>query len=598
MDGEDAEVHSTLPDGVRSEVVRRPPTDRYLPPEDGDTVEIHCVLLLVETGQEVHSTRGGPKPYLHTIGAQGDVASPALDLFLKRMHKGEQKRFSFSSALLTIGFMWDAPPHTDVVMDVELLHCPQREDLFRDGGVIKLELSRGPGQLEPRPSSEVQVSYKVAADGEVVGASRHSVYNMGQGALGRLSEVLDRALLTMHRGDEAVLVCKPQYAFGGSVTNGRYANRPAKVTLILEEIFEVLDVSLAGSGALLKKRIREGVGKDTVHDSAKVSVRVKSVTANGDVPEGLVLPQLVEFTAGNGEVSDALEASVLHMHMGEEALIRCSQPEDARGGLPWLPEALQAPVLIRVEMINFEKVDDRWDMQARQRIEHCRRRKEVASDLYKRNRWKLAAHHYGLISTFFEAVHSFKDAEDEKEGCVLRRLAWLNKAMCMLKLKNWGAAVELCNSVLLEEPENLKALFRRATAMSELRDYAGAEVDLCKLIDLEPTSVEGKRLLVEVRKLKKVVDKKQSPLFSRMCNALGEMPERETSNNHLVTMPDFLRTGYKLPPAPEVAFPEILDSNGTGMAPVPQEVEDAGTGEAPCEDYEGPEDGASAAASG
>eukprot|EP00971_Amphidinium_carterae_P067791 1342372-Amphidinium_carterae.1 len=68
------------------------------------------------------------------------------------------------------------------------------------------------------------------------------------------------------------------------------------------------------------------------------------------------------------------------------------------------------------------------------------------------------------------------------------------------------------------------------------------------------------------------------------------MPERETSNNHLVTMPDFLRTGYKLPPAPEVkanclamcatvpscsievAFPEILDSNGTGMAPVPQEV--------------------------
>eukprot|EP00971_Amphidinium_carterae_P152121 3015175-Amphidinium_carterae.1 len=41
----------------------------------------------------------------------------------------------------------------------------------------------------------------------------------------------------------------------------------------------------------------------------------------------------------------------------------------------------------------------------------------------------------------------------------------------------------------------LQALFRRATAMSELRDYAGAEVDLWKLIDLEPTSVEGKRLL-------------------------------------------------------------------------------------------------------
>lgn len=44
-----------------------------------------------------------------------------------------------------------------------------------------------------------------------------------------------------------------------------------------------------------------------------------------------------------------------------------------------------------------------------------------------------------------------------------------NMASCQVKLGNWDAAIDLCNSVLEQEPSNVKALYRRGWSYIEIQ---------------------------------------------------------------------------------------------------------------------------------
>lgn len=44
-----------------------------------------------------------------------------------------------------------------------------------------------------------------------------------------------------------------------------------------------------------------------------------------------------------------------------------------------------------------------------------------------------------------------------------------NLAGCHVAYKNWEAAIDLCNSVLGNDPQNVKALFRRGVSLIEMQ---------------------------------------------------------------------------------------------------------------------------------
>ena len=87
----------------------------------------------------------------------------ALDRGLQTMKKGEHAKFvvearhaygeAGSEAL-------QVPPDSAVILEVELVKCPLREDLFGDGGAIKLEVKDCPNARMPRVGDECTVSYK------------------------------------------------------------------------------------------------------------------------------------------------------------------------------------------------------------------------------------------------------------------------------------------------------------------------------------------------------------------------------------------------------------------------------------------------------
>jgi len=544
------QVGPPLPDGIKKETTRHPPSLKYLPPQTGDEVEVHCVGTLKRGGQQFKSTREGDQgAFTYKVG-QGDVIE-GWDLAVQAMRKGEHARFTvapqFAYGSQGIGDPDSAqhvPPDSPIVLEIELIKCPLREDLFEDSGAIKRELKEGPGARQPRSGDECQITYKVKVEGcGVAMAAQHAMYKLGSEQLGQIAKVIDKALTTMKRGDEAELTCKPSYAFGDS--GGSFAGKVATVFLALEQIYEVHDMSVGERDkTVLRKRIKEGDGTDRLHDTAKVKVRVISATAGGEK----VLSEAREFsfTAGNGEVCDALEGSVIDMKEGEEAILRCSSSAAVSGGLLGLPEDLEPPIMIHVAVVSFEKVLEKWDLESAGRIERGRARKEVATELYKRGRIRLACHLYELIAELFMALDFFK-VDDQPEAAELRRVAQLNRAMCMLKMGNMKTVKELCTSVLKEDTASPKALFRRAKAQIALREYSEAIADLQRLLEVEPSNNEGKLLLREAKRLRKQNDEHQSKTFAKMCNGLGQLPEREArSDNEVVVMPDLEQEYAKL----------------------------------------------------
>lgn len=446
------------------------------------------------------------------------------------MRKGEHAKFTVAPQFAhgddgsgEEGSPQHVPPGSVVILEIELIKCPMREDLFEDGGVIKLEQTNGPDGRQPRAGDECQISYKVTVEGAgVVMASQQAVYKLGSEQMGQIAKVLDKALGTMKRGDEALLTCQPSYTFGNE---GRHGGKVASVFLALEQIYEVHDTSVGlKDRAVLRKRIRESDTNDRVYDTARVVVQVKSVTASGG-EKALREPRELSFVVGNGDVCDALEGSVIQMKQGEEAVLRCESSEAVAGGSLGLPEGLPTPVMIHIAVVRFEKVPEKWDLDSHGRVARGRERKEVATALFKRGRIRLACHLYELIADLFARLEFFK-SEDQNEAAELRRVATLNRAMCMLKLGNMKVVKELCSVVLREDATNAKALFRRAKAHVSLKEYDEAIHDLQRLLEVEPASKEGRALMQEARQLRKQRDQQQSGAFAKMCAGLGQLPER------------------------------------------------------------------------
>lgn len=137
--------------------------------------------------------------------------------------------------------------------------------------------------------------------GEVVKEEKTDFeYVLGSGVFGPLSKAVDKALTGMKKDEEASLKCTKDYAYGDEKPEG------AVIDITLAEIFETKDVSFAKNKSVMKKQVKAGEGYDTPKDNSKVTLSVEGAAAT------------VDFTCGNGDVCDAVEAAVLEMKKEKE----------------------------------------------------------------------------------------------------------------------------------------------------------------------------------------------------------------------------------------------------------------------------------------
>merc|ERR1712183_449028 len=96
----------------------------------------------------------------------------------------------------------------------------------------------------------------------------------------------------------------------------------------------------------------------------------------------------------------------------------------------------------------------------------------------------------------------------------LRTTCRLNLAACALKLEEFHAAVRSCDTVLKDDPRNLKALYRRAQACLATKEFEDAARDCKKILELEAGHKEAQVLLHKIAQLKKEESKKQRAQFA------------------------------------------------------------------------------------
>merc|ERR1711934_981192 len=122
-------------------------------------------------------------------------------------------------------------------------------------------------------------------------------------------------------------------------------------------------------------------------------------------------------------------------------------------------------------------VRDTRKMPFDERMRMVMKNKEEGTELFKGGNWEPAAIRYTKALNHLELIKDPTDEEREETRKVKLSL-YLNLAMAFSKLKKFTKAIDNCRYALEIDPKNPKALFRRATAYTEEKDYDKALADL------------------------------------------------------------------------------------------------------------------------
>ncbi|CAE7447034.1 FKBP62 [Symbiodinium natans] len=520
MSDDDMGMRQELPEGIKKEILKEAPESNYSTPKAGDEVTVHYVGTLESDGTEFDSSRSRDKPFTFIIG-KGQVIE-GWDLGVATMKKGEVAKFTIASehAYGDQGSPPKIPEKATLIFEVELLDFTNQEDLFSDGGVLKVMVKEGSGWKAPQMNTELKISLKVCKpDGSVIEDKGSFEYTMGSTALGPLTKAVEKALLRMKKGEQCKLQCSKDYALGDAHPEG------VVIDLAIDELYEVTDVSIAKDKSLMKKQIKEGEGYERPKESAKISLKVEAAT-DGSGPLSGFSAKTLEFAAGDGNVCDALELAVMDMKKGERALLTCTSPALCQEAQLGLAQIKADKVVFTLELSSFEKAKDIWDMSEDEKIEFASARKEVGGKLFKEGRFLLAMERYKKVADMFSYTDNYQ-AENKAKATDLKKVCTLNKAACQLKCELFADAKTSCNTVLKDDSANLKALFRRAQAELGLKNFGDCTRDVKRILEIDPQNREARALAKQAASGQKEEDQKSKGLFGKMCQALGKGPIRE-----------------------------------------------------------------------
>jgi hypothetical protein len=321
----------------------------------------------------------------------------------------------------------------------------------------------------------------------------------------------------------------------------------------LSEIFQTKDCSFVkGSGVVVKEVVQAGLGAwcDNPTDEGYALLLIEEVRCS----DGLrVFPgsdggtMRLEIVPGNGQVCDALECALLEMRRHETALVTCKDTALCIGGAP-LGNTSPLPaggVTFRVTLEDYGKGPDIWTFDEEDRLKFALRRKIEANRLFGEGRYHLARERYKRIIELFHHMDKkqFRDrflgrAETLEHCREIRKHCRLNAAACSLRIKDPHDAKTYCDAVLQGEPENTKALYRRAQAFYNCSDFVQACNDLARLLDIDASITEARQLYENAKKVRSRADRKQRETFKFGCSVDGLNDPRSIKNDYMETPMD------------------------------------------------------------
>ena len=210
-------------------------------------------------------------------------------------------------------------------------------------------------------------------------------------------------------------------------------------------------------------------------------------------------------------LSDILEECICTMRLGEKCELKLQPQILKEVDIPGLPKD-ECSVTFSIHIASFVRGKELWELTDEEKLDLARRHKATGTEKFRRGDVKAAAMCYS------KALKHLVSANDmsHKDITALRLVLLLNLAACQLKFQHNHHAAINCSKVLDLKPDNVKALYRRGQALTNMNDFDKAREDLLKARQLEP----GNRAIDE---LIRVLELKRQNHKEKIRDALKTM---------------------------------------------------------------------------
>lgn len=158
-------------------------------------------------------------------------------------------------------------------------------------------------------------------------------------------------------------------------------------------------------------------------------------------------------------------------------------------------------------------VDCEPELDDAKRIEAGEFIRQLGNAHFKNGAYEDAMQKYSKAARYLNTVEKRDEHPELKEKLVA---CHNNTAMCALKLNQWSAARAAASEVLKHDPQNTKALFRRASAALSTGDADGAIEDLTTAHGLAPDDTEISTKLAQAKEKVKADKAKMAARMKKM----------------------------------------------------------------------------------
>jgi len=136
------------------------------------------------------------------------------------------------------------------------------------------------------------------------------------------------------------------------------------------------------------------------------------------------------------------------------------------------PNLEQLKLKYIIKLYNFTEGKNAFTMTIDEKIFHGSRKKEIAVAQLKAGNYKKALKIFEHINSYFD-IGKFLE-EDQMKVQAIQVSSLLNTTLCLQKFENWKKLVIVADKVLNVEPNNIKAIYRKALALKNLQEFESA----------------------------------------------------------------------------------------------------------------------------